>query len=187
MRIEECVKYSDTAMGLLSPSWSASCTLFEALTVVFHSIKRSGIMKPEKNNNRFKPEGGSPPRMAFHVAIAVVGWILFAYFWRVVGERGLSPGAVISLIAMATFLAIVITMTTLWIVHNLKISRNDRRTGTRPVAEVPYYQDKIGHTIEGEGFDSLKSADMIEVAVEDGKKIYRRAKVGSERAENLSS
>ncbi len=143
-------------------------------------------MKPEKKNNRFQPEGGSPPRMAFHVAIAVVGWILFAYFWRVVGERGLSPGAAVSLIAMAAFLAIVITMTTLWIVHNLKISRNDRRTGDRPVAEVPYHQDKIGHTIESEGFDSLRSADMIEVVVEGEKKIYRRVKVGSGRVEHLS-
>ena len=144
-------------------------------------------MKPEKNNNRFQPESGSQPRMAFHVAIAVVGWILFAYFWRVVGERGLSPGAIISLIAMAIFLAIVIIMTTLWILHNLKISRSDRRTGNRRVAEVPYQQDKIGHTIEGEGFDSLRNADMIEVAVEDGKKIYRRARTGSERVEHLSS
>ncbi|MCK4351024.1 MAG: hypothetical protein KAX13_09200 [Candidatus Krumholzibacteria bacterium] len=136
-------------------------------------------MNPERNNKQFQPESGSPPRLAFHVAIAVVGWILFAYFWRAVGERGLSPGAVISLIAMAIFLAIVIIMTTLWIVHNLRISRRDRRTGNRPVAEVPYHQDKIGHTIEGEGFDSLRSADMIEVAVEGGKKIYRRAKAGS--------
>ena len=144
-------------------------------------------MEPERNNKRFHPEGGSPPRMAFHVAIAVVGWVLFAYFWRVVGERGLSPGAVISLIAMATFLALVIIMTTLWIVHNLRISRSDRRTGNRHVAEVPYHQDKIGHTIESEGFDSLRNADMIEVAVEDGKKIYRRSKAGSERVEHLSS
>ena len=144
-------------------------------------------MNTERNNKQFKPESGSPPRMAFHVAIAVVGWILFAYFWRVVGERGLSPGAAISLISMAIFLAVVIIMTTFWIVHNLKISRSDRRTGNRPVEEVPYKKDKIGHTIEGEGFDSLKSADMIEVAVEDGKKIYRRAKVDSERVEHLSS
>jgi hypothetical protein len=144
-------------------------------------------MHTERNNEQFQPEGGSPPRMAFHVAIAVVGWVLFAYFWRVVGERGLSPGAVISLIAMATFLAIVIIMTTLWIVHNLRISRKDRRTGNRPVVEVPYKVDKIGHTIESEGFDSLRSADLIEVAVEDGKKIYRRSKAGSEMAKHLSS
>ncbi len=143
-------------------------------------------MKPERNNKQLQPEGGSPPRIAFHIAIAVVGWILFAYYWRVVGERGLSPGAIISLIAMAIFLAVVVIITTLWIVHNLRISRSDRRTGNRPVAEVPYHQDKIGHTIEGEDFDSLRSADMIEVTIKDGKKIYRRAKAG-ERAEHLSS
>ena len=70
--------------------------------------------------------------------------------------------------------------------HNLRISRSDRRIGNRPVAEVLYQQDKIGHTIEGEGFDALRSAYMIEVTVKDGKKIYRRAKAGSERAEHLS-
>ena len=144
-------------------------------------------MESEHDNDKFQPEGGSPPRMAFHVALAVVGWVLFAYFWRVVGERGLSPGAVVSLIAMATFLAVVIITTTLWIVHNLRISRSDRRTGDRPVAEVPYQVDKIGHTVESEGFDALKHADLIEVAVENGKKIYRRAKPELEQAENLSS
>ncbi len=144
-------------------------------------------MKTERNTGRFQPEGGSRARIAFHVAIAIVGWILFAYFWRAVGERGLSPGVIISLIAMAIFLAIVITLTTLWIVHNLRISRSDRRTGNRPVAEVLYRQDKIGHTIEGESFDSLRSANMIEVAVRDGKKIYGRAKTGSEREKRLSS
>ena len=144
-------------------------------------------MKTERNNKQFQPEGGSPPRIAFHVAIAVVGWILFAYFWRVVGERGLSPGVILSLIAMAIFLAAVIIMTTLWIVHNLRISRSDRRTGNRSVAEVLYQQDKIGHTIEGEGFASLRSANMIDVAVKDGKKIYGRAKAGSPKTGHLSS
>ncbi len=86
---------------------------------------------------------------------------------------------------MAIFLAIVITMTTLWIVHNLRISRSDRRTGNRPVAEILYQQDKIGQTIEGEDFDSLRSADMIEVAVKDGKKTYRRAKRLSQPGSNI--
>lgn len=141
-------------------------------------------MKPERNNKQFQPEAGSPPRMAFHVAIAVAGWILFAFSWRAVGERGLSSGVIISLIAMAIFLAIVIIITALWIMHNLKISRNDRRTGNMTVADVPYHQDKIGHTIKGESFDSLRSADMIEVAVKDGKKIYHRAKARFEYLSN---
>ncbi len=142
-------------------------------------------MKSDRNNKQFQPEGGSLPRIVFHVAIAVLGWLLFAYFWRAVGERGLSPGVIISLVAMAIFLATVIIMTTLWIVHNLRISRRDRRTGNRPVAEVLYQQDKIGQTIEGEDFDSLRSADMIEVAVKDGKKTYRRAKRLSQPGSNI--
>ncbi len=142
-------------------------------------------MKSERNNKQFQPEGGSRPRIVFHVVIAVLGWILFAYFWRVVGERGLSSGVIISLVAMAIFLATVIIMTTLWIVHNIRISRSDRRTGNRPVAEFLYQQDKIGQTIEGEGFDTLRSADMIEVAIKDGKKIYRRAKHLSQPGSNI--
>jgi hypothetical protein len=140
-------------------------------------------MESEKKREHFEPEGGSPPRMAFHVAIAVVGWVLFAYFWRVVGERGLSPGAVISLIAMATFLAAVIIMTTLWIMHNLRISRRERRTGIRPVDELPYKQDKIGYTVESVDFTSLRGAELIEVSIDQGKKIYRRAEANEERAE----
>ena len=133
--------------------------------------------------NGFNPESGSPVRLVLHVAFAVLGWVLFIYFWRIVGERGLSPGALISLVAMAVFLAAVIISTTLWIVHNLRISRTNRRKGNREVPELAYLQDKIGYTIENEDFEALKGARLIEVDIEGERKIYRRArhKVGAAR------
>jgi hypothetical protein len=143
-------------------------------------------MGSNKEKRETGSEGGSPPRIALHVAIAVVGWALFVYFWRVVGERGLSAGAVLSLVAMAVFLAAVIISTTLWIAHNLRISRFNRRKGNRAVPELPYIKDKIGHTVESEGFDSLRRAPFIEVAVEDEKKIYRSVRHTSDVADKLS-
>jgi len=126
--------------------------------------------------NGFDPESGSPVRLVLHVALAVLGWVLFVYFWRIVGERGLSPGALISLVAMAVFLAAVIVSTTLWIVHNLNIARTNRRKGRREIPELPYRQDKIGCTIENEDFESLKGARFIEIVIERDKKVYRRAR-----------
>ena len=125
--------------------------------------------------NGFDPESGSPVRLVLHVALAVLGWVLFVYFWRIVGERGLSPGAMISLVAMALFLAAVIVSTTLWIVHNLNIARTNRRKGRREVPDLPYRQDKIGYTIENEDFESLKGARFIEIDIERDRKIYRTA------------
>lgn len=124
----------------------------------------------------FTPESGSPVRLVLHVAFAVLGWILFVYFWRVVGERGLSPGVLISLVAMAIFLSVVIISTTLWIVHNLNIARTNRRKGRREIPELHYLRDKIGYTIESEDFESLKGARFIEIDIQGERKVYRRAR-----------
>lgn len=134
----------------------------------------------------FSPESGSPVRLVLHVALAVLGWILFVYFWRIVGERGLSPGAIISLVAMAVFLAAVIISTTLWIMHNLKIARVNRRKGRREVPELAYRRDKIGYTIESEDFESLREARLIEIDIEGDRKIYRRTKRERGAAERSS-
>ena len=134
----------------------------------------------------FSPESGSPVRLVLHVALAVLGWILFVYFWRIVGERGLSPGAIISLVAMAVFLAAVIISTTLWIMHNLKIARVNRRKGRREVPELAYRRDKIGYTIESEDFESLREARLIEIDIEGDRKIYRRTKRERGTAERSS-
>ncbi len=136
--------------------------------------------------NGFSPESGSPVRLVLHVALAVLGWVLFVYFWRLVGERGLSAGALISLVAMAVFLAAVIISTTLWIVHNLNIARTNRRKGRREVPELPYRQDKIGYTIENDDFESLKGARLIEVGIEGNRKVYRRARPESGVTEKYS-
>ena len=134
----------------------------------------------------FSPESGSPVRLVLHVALAVLGWILFVYFWRIVGERGLSPGAIISLVAMAVFLAAVIISTTLWIMHNLKIARVNRRKGRREVPELAYRRDKIGYTIESEDFESLRETRLIEIDIEGDRKIYRRTKRERGAAERSS-
>lgn len=134
-------------------------------------------MRPRnEKRSAFSPESGSPVRLVLHVAFAVLGWILFIYFWRIVGKRGLSPGALISLVAMVVFLAAVIISTTLWIMHNLRIARTNRRKGSREVPELAYRQDKIGYTIENEDFESLKGARFIEVNIEGNRKIYRHAR-----------
>jgi len=144
-------------------------------------------MRP-RNGKRsaFSPESGSPVRLVLHAALAVLGWVLFIYFWKIVGERGLSPNALISLVAMAVFLAVVIISTTLWIVHNLKIARTNRRKGNREIPEFSYRKDKIGCTIENEDFESLKGARLIEVEIKGDRKTYRRARHESGAARRFS-
>jgi len=144
-------------------------------------------MRPRKGKrSTFSPESGSQVRLVLHVAFAVLGWILFIYFWRIVGERGLSSGVLISLVAMAVFLAVVIISTTLWIVHNLRIARTNRRVGNREVPELAYRRDKIGCTIDNEDFESLKGARFIEVNVAEDRKIYRSVRRESVAARKSS-
>ena len=140
------------------------------------------MRSPNGKRNGFDTESGSPVRLVLHVALAVLGWVLFIYFWRIVGERGLSPGALLSLVAMAVFLGAVIVSTTLWIVHNLRIARTNRRKGRREVPELSYRKDKIGYTIESENFEQLRAERLVEIAIEGERKIYRRTRGREEAA-----
>ena len=119
-------------------------------------------------------------RVFFHAILAVLGWILFAYFWRIVAAVGLSPGARLALIAMAVFLAILLVSTVWWILHNVRIGRRNRRTSLFGVEEKPYEFDKTGFKVDMPDPESMKSARIIEIAVEGSVKKYRTTPDGGD-------
>lgn len=108
-----------------------------------------------------------------HGVLAVCGWILFAYFWRVVTTVGLSAGARTALFAMVIFLAILLVLTTWWIAHNLRIARKNRRRKTLEPVEKLYLFDVCGLRVEMPDHALMKSASVIEIAIDDSRKTYR--------------
>jgi hypothetical protein len=119
------------------------------------------------------PETGPPWVTLFHGAIAIFGWLLFAYFWRVVTRVGLSAGAKAALLAMVIFLSILLVLTVWWIAHNLSIGRRDRRRGNRDLVEKLYLFDAVGMRVEMPDHARMKSASVIEITIDESHKTYR--------------
>jgi len=116
---------------------------------------------------------GSPWAIVFHGVLAVFGWLLFAYFWRVVTNVGLSAGARTALIAMAIFLILLLLLTTWWISHNLRIARKNRRRNTPSLVEKLYLFDTCGLRVEMPDQARMKTASVIEIMIDESHKTYR--------------
>jgi hypothetical protein len=112
-------------------------------------------------------------RLIVHALLALLGWIHFAYFWRIVSAAGLSTGAHVALTGMVIFFAILLVATTWWVVHNLRIGRRNRRSAVTGAEEKPYELDKTGFVVVTLDPRVMKSARLIEIAVEGSRKLYR--------------
>ncbi len=119
------------------------------------------------------PRRGSAWGWVFHGLLAVLGWILFGYFWRVVMSVGLSAGARTALFAMVLFLAALLLLTTWWIAHNVRVARRDRRRGNPNLVEKLYIFDTCGMRVEMPDHARLKTASVIEITIDGTHKTYR--------------
>ena len=137
------------------------------------------------SKKRSHPDKGSFPRFAFHAIIAVCGWALFVYFWTIVGRRGLSKGASLSLIAMGIFIGAMVVLTSWWVIHNMRISSKNRRKSLQTVEEVPYVIDKVGSRVKLKDTEMIRKAEIIEVVLEGDTKTYRPKHLGG-KADGLN-
>ena len=126
----------------------------------------------ERKKDAARPDRGSPPRIVLHAVFAVLGWILFAYFWRLVSIVGLSAGARTALVAMVIFLALLVFLTSWWIAHNLGIARRNRRKRTAEPIEKLYLFDVCGLRVEMPDNARMKSATVIEITIDESHKRY---------------
>jgi hypothetical protein len=74
---------------------------------------------------------------------------------------------------MAVFAVFLIVLTSLWIKHNIEISRQNRRRAAVAVTQQPYIIDKVGAEVEIEDIEVLKNSALIEITVENNKKMFK--------------
>ncbi|MDZ7860788.1 MAG: hypothetical protein U5O15_09045 [Candidatus Krumholzibacteriota bacterium] len=115
-----------------------------------------------------------------HVIIGIAGWTVFGYFWFVVIKRGVGRGIPIAVISMAVFTFLLVTFTSLWIRHNINISKRNRRRTTPDISPNTYAFDKVGAEVKIEDIEVLKKSPLIEVTVDAGKKIFKPLQVQTE-------
>lgn len=115
----------------------------------------------------------SSGRRAFHLLVALAGWVLFIYWWIIVFRRVTNKEITSTLIfiAAATLLSVGITLG--WTLHNRRIyeRRGHRRNEVKIVPEV-YVRDVLGRPLRFEpGLAELRRAPLVRVRIDGENKV----------------
>jgi hypothetical protein len=116
------------------------------------------------------------PRRLRQIALAVLAWVLFAYYWWLVSRRRLNPETVDALALLAALASALCLVTVIWILHNLRVARRagDRRRSRRaPPADVP--TDTLGRALDLVEEVPLREARYVEISLDEtaDRKRYR--------------
>ena len=111
-------------------------------------------------------------RRAFHVALSVAGWVLFVYWWWLVFRRVGETEIRYTLLFIAFALAIIVLLTAIWAVHNLRISRiRGPRMKVREVAR-DFSRDSVGRAVEFPAAPGeCRTSPVVQVRVVNGIKV----------------
>ncbi len=115
-------------------------------------------------------------RNFFHIVISICLWILFGYYWYVVGQRQVNLASVraIGILALITLLGVLVTLW--WIAHNKKLASRNRRQTAPVTPPETFGTDHLGRELLSPGLDVLKQAASIVVDVDgEGRKVYSLA------------
>ena len=104
-------------------------------------------------------------RQIFHVAIATIFWIVFAYYWHLVSRRPINPDTITAMVSLGGLAFLTILFLTFWIYHNIRIAHKmGRRNARRERPEDPN-RDFLGRWIVAKRPSELRRAGHIIVEV----------------------
>ena len=109
-------------------------------------------------------------RTHLHIALGILLWIVFGYYWHIVVQQPLSPHTRVALVAVGSIVGAIVVFLYLWVLYNMRIARQGRRKTRREVAVSPG-TDFLGRTFIATSDEELRRAPYIEVHVvetEDG-------------------
>ncbi len=130
------------------------------------------IDRDTEGKDEVRPERGGLFRLASHVIITSAGWVFFGYFWFVVIRRGwYGKGIPLALVAMAAFTVLLLLLTSLWIRHNIRIARKNRRKAAPDIQYSEFIDDKTGLELVVDDIDSIKGSRVVDIEITDGRKI----------------
>ena len=105
-------------------------------------------------------------RNVLHVVVAILLWVVFVLYWRLVMARPMNSDTRVAVFALSLLCLAGIVYLTFWILHNKGIARRfkDRRRGRRRAFRDPI-QDYLGRWVIVDTPDELRQANYIEVEV----------------------
>lgn len=109
-------------------------------------------------------------RGAFHGLIALLGWILFVYWWHLVIPQVTGSEAFAALMFIATAFLVTVVVTLLWVSYNIGIFR--RKGPRKALPDVSEHRDAdvLGRMIDRPADGSLLEARIIVIAVDGDRK-----------------
>ena len=100
-----------------------------------------------------------------HIALGILLWIVFGYYWHLVVRQPLSPHTRVALVAVGSIVGGIVIFLYLWVLHNMRIARSKGRRKNRPDAALPPVVDFLGRTFIATSDEELRRAPYIEVHV----------------------
>lgn len=101
------------------------------------------------------------------IAVAVLSWALFGYYWWLVSLRRITPETLRALQILLVLVALIWAATALWIQHNRRRfgGRPDRRTRRDSRLELSR-NDSLGRPIVVVGGEDLRVAPYVEISID---------------------
>ncbi|MEE9270446.1 MAG: hypothetical protein V3V49_09325 [Candidatus Krumholzibacteria bacterium] len=104
-------------------------------------------------------------RHVLHVTGAVLLWVVFVLYWRIVARRPLNPETKIAAVSLGILSLLTIIYLGCWVVHNIRISQKfGRRKSKRRTRKAPI-QDYLGRWIVVDNPKAVRTARYVEVEV----------------------
>lgn len=112
-------------------------------------------------------------RHLIHTLISVLMWCLFGYYWYLVTARGFSRSSLEALGILSAIITLGLVLTFLWVTHNVRLARRDRRQEARQSPEENLEQDYLSRPVSAPGLQELRQARLIDLSLAaEGRKIY---------------
>ena len=117
-------------------------------------------------------------RHLIHAILAILLWIVFVIYWRIVFQRPMSYETKIALFTLGALAFISILFLTVWVFHNVMIHKRLHRRKERRGGMREPNQDFMGRWIVIDHPEVLRRANYIEIDVKsnmvDGKVVEEK-------------
>ena len=90
-------------------------------------------------------------------------WFLFGYYWYLVSKRGIGEDSIQALMVLSVVVVVGILGTLLWVAHNKKLARRNRRNTPAPAVPEPFDMDYLKRPIVAPDIKILQAASIIDI------------------------
>jgi len=104
-------------------------------------------------------------RQVIHGLVSILLWIVFVYYWFLVAHQSAGAGVLLAVKVLAVLVVLGVAATVVWVRHNERLARRNRRTRTREAPPEVLDVDHVGRRVEPPGLEELRRAKVTEVSI----------------------